>query len=243
MNAPTWQPPESPEPSEILQSAVGDTRNGEYEQALAKLLWFHHNALRYHAGYHGVRLSFALAYWRELAAVFPPAMMALKHTRDEAEGAVRDKPDFHTFHEVASLNRYLEDELRTADLFIKVAETDHATADHLYEIAERNLIQSGRFHACAPFLKPIERVESAADCYRVSKKHEDNRPSYPVAAPKLAKRFFIQDMATLVALLVLNGRAEEARTAFERSLEIVDDDEFRTTIAAAMSGHFPERMF
>lgn len=42
-----WAPPDVPNPSEILQSAIVDTRGRSYEQALAKFLWFHENALHY----------------------------------------------------------------------------------------------------------------------------------------------------------------------------------------------------
>src|SRR4051794_4253621 len=68
-----WTPSDTPDPSDVLDSAVDDTRSGSHADALAKFLWFHHNALRHDQAFGGVRLSFALSYWLELAGAYPPA--------------------------------------------------------------------------------------------------------------------------------------------------------------------------
>src|ERR1044072_6141550 len=79
-----WTPPEKPNPAQILQDANADTRAGQFEDALAKHLWYHRNALKHSPAQGGVRLSFALSYWHNLATKYPPAMTALKAERDEA---------------------------------------------------------------------------------------------------------------------------------------------------------------
>ncbi len=238
----TWTPPEQPNPTEILHSAVADTRTGDYEQALAKFLWFHHNALLYESGQYGVRLSFALGYWGELATVYPPAEVAFKRTRDEAEESFRGNPtNFQLFHDIAALNWRLEDEVRTAELFAAVAESNPVAAQRLYQVAEPHLISSGRYSLCGSFLQPTDRVARAAECYQSSKRFEDSRTDFPIEIPKHAWRSFVKNVATLVALLVLNGRNDDASAAYEAGLAVIDDEEFRTILDAAMSGHLPER--
>jgi hypothetical protein len=79
-----WNPPPNPNPRTILESARADLRAGRYEDALAKHLWFHQHALEHDRSYYGVRLSGALTSWHQLAKVYPPALQALKETRDEA---------------------------------------------------------------------------------------------------------------------------------------------------------------
>jgi hypothetical protein len=161
-----WTPPEAPDPSEILDSAVADTRDGSHADALAKLLWFHHNALRYGAGLSGVRLSFALSYWLRLADLYSPARAAFLRTRDEAEAAfAADPTNFDLFHDLAYMNRYLGDEVRTADEFGRVARQCRAAAKSLYRVAERFLIAAGRYEECGPFLDPPQRLWLAREGY------------------------------------------------------------------------------
>src|SRR5258708_6010646 len=110
-----WTPPDDPDPSEILESARGDTYEGSHAQALVKFLWFHNNALQHNPGLLGVRLSFALSYWMELGAIYPPAKAAFIRTRDETESAFVDEPsNFALFQCLAALNEYLGDTPCTA---------------------------------------------------------------------------------------------------------------------------------
>jgi len=49
MNLPllaAWTPPENPNPQQILSEAQSDAKAGRYEDALAKHVWFHENALK-----------------------------------------------------------------------------------------------------------------------------------------------------------------------------------------------------
>jgi hypothetical protein len=213
-----------------------------HAQALTKFLWYHAHALRHEPSQYGVRLSFALGYWLELAAVFPPARDAFIRIRDEAEQAFRDDPaKFALFHDVASLNRHLGEGVRTADLFAEVVRRDYAAAQRLYHVAEVDLVAAGRYHACRPFLNGRRRMELASQRYQVSKKHEESQPPQKHPFPKLARELYIHDVATLVALLVINGRADDASRAYEDALLVLNDDDFRIILDAAMTGHLPDR--
>jgi hypothetical protein len=181
-------------------------------------------------------------YWLELAAAYPPALDAFKRKRDETETAFRYNTScFDLFQDLASMNDRLGDGIRTTDLFSHVAETDHANAQTLYPVAEPYLIAEGRFHACGRFLDPHTRIESAADRYRMTKRFEQTRLQRKIPIPPIARIHFIRNVATLVGLLVLNNRSEEATTAYNDALNVIDDDEFRTIMDAAMTGHLPER--
>jgi hypothetical protein len=239
-----WTPPDEPNPQAVLDSALSDTRAGLHAQALAKFLWFHHNALRYQSSLYGVRLSFALSYWTELAAVYPPARAAFIRTRDETEAAFRaDRSNFERFHDLASLNQYLGEGTRTANLFVDIARIDRALAQQLYSVAEPFLIAVGRYDACGPFLDPSTQLGLAADSYKVLRELEEEQPEGEIQPPKAARLFYVRDIATLVGLLVLNHRTEEAGRAREQALTVLDDEEFRTLLDAAMSGHLPPPLF
>jgi hypothetical protein len=118
-----WQPPDNPDPDKILSEAVADGSNGRPGIALQKFLWFHAHATRYNRGLYGVRLSFALSYWLDLASRFEPAFRAFIRTRDETESKfLENSTNFELFHDIAALNRRLDEgKKRTANIFQWVA--------------------------------------------------------------------------------------------------------------------------
>jgi hypothetical protein len=235
-----WTPPETPDPFAILQSAVTDTRNGAHPDALAKFLWFHHNALRYQQALGGVRLSFALSYWLQLAAEYPPAEAAFLRTRDETEAAFdADPANFNLFHDLASMNGYIGEGLRTADMFGRVARQSHSAAESLYRVAEPFLIAAERYEECGPFLNPEQQLLSARESYQVLSSLEDRIPPGEDQPPKLARIIYMRNVSTLVALLVLNRRPEDAARVRVEALEVVSDDEFEEELDAAMTGQLP----
>ena len=235
-----WTPTDAPDPFEILNSAVDDTRTGSHADALAKFLWFHHNALDHDYALSSVRLSFALGYWSELGDQYPPARSAFLRTRDEAEAAFADNyKSFELFQDLAALNRQLDDGLRTADAFCAVARKDPAAAERVYHVAQPYLVACGRFEECNRFLDPAGRLELARQSYEVMGQFEEEMPAGEDQPSKLARTFYVRDMVALVGLLVLNRRADEASRVREQALGVVDDDEFRAMLDAAMSGHLP----
>lgn len=250
MDANSWTPPEHPDPHRIKHSAVADTRNGLYEQALSKFLWFHKNALNFDTAQAGVRLSFALADWLELAAVYPAAQDAFVRTRDETEAAFHNDPSsFDLFLDLAALNRCLGDELRTVDLFAVVAQRDHVTARSLYPVAERYLIAAGRHRACAPFLEIESRLTKAMETYHLMKRREASRPDsipksahdYYVRNVAVAETHYVRNVATLAALLVINDRADDASKVCNEAIQIVESDEAREVLLNARTGQLPKR--
>ena len=234
-----WIPPENPDPSEILDSAVDDQRNENYEQALAKHLWFHHSAVVYRGSLSAVRLSFALGYWSDLASIYPPAQEAMEKTRDQAEKEFETSLGYHVFCDLVALNDNLGEESRTVAAFKKAAAENHEAAVGIYHVAERRLVAAKCYSSCAPFLETKERLKRDCESYSFMKQHEESRPeNQGRPLPKLARKFFTKNVATLVALLVLNDRIDDARIAYETALETIGDEDFRSVLDAAMAGQF-----
>ncbi|MEX0727022.1 MAG: hypothetical protein WEB58_13220 [Planctomycetaceae bacterium] len=235
----TWQPPDDPDVHGIMDEAVRDTREGRYEVALAKFRWFHENS-RSVVGLGGVRLSFALGYWIDLAEKFPPALDALYATRDESINKVFEESNcFPWFHEMASINRTLNEFDHTAEIFKRVFSSRPECAESLYHVAEPSLIKAGEFALCGQFLDPAKRIEQASESYRLLQDLEKRRSIEPFPVPPICRKRFVEEVTTLVTLLVLNNRHEEAQSSCSRALETFDDDEFRLSLDTAMTGHFP----
>jgi len=71
-------------PETVRNEADRLEKEGRYDEALERRIWYHNNILQYDKSERGVRLSFALGDWVDLAEQFPPAMEALTTVRDEA---------------------------------------------------------------------------------------------------------------------------------------------------------------
>jgi beta-lactamase regulating signal transducer with metallopeptidase domain len=140
LKAPRWKPPAGARPSQILEEARADRDAGRYEEALAKHIWYH-TASRQEPGQGGVRLSFALSDWLKLGQAYPPALKALRQTREETEKAVRaggvDVDRFTLFQEFAGFNWTLGEEEKTLALHRELRETDPAFARTIQPAVDR----------------------------------------------------------------------------------------------------------
>ena len=234
-----WRPPEAPDPFVILNEASDDTRNGRFDTALAKFLWFHENAVHHQPSLSAVRHSFALAYWIELAALHQPAMVAFTDTRDRTEVQFRlDYASYDLFADISSMNERLGTEQRTAGLFCDAAANYHDRATRYYHVAERSLVACGCYRECAPFLECDKRFRLAVDVYRMSLERE-SRPRQGRPLPKTALKRFTNNVATLIALLSVNDRLPDAESVRDRASRILNSQDFLDTLNSAVAGHFP----
>ena len=219
-----WQPPENPDPTVILREAKADAKQGAYEMALAKHLWYHDNATKLQPSQTGVRLSFALSDWLKLGENYPPALAKLREVREETEARVRDenrvRVRFEDFHDLTALNKTLREEERTAETFKWLSENDAEDAARVYGVSEAALIKQKEFALCGKYVDPDENVIRIGDSYR--------------SGSKLVKRFgesyqdyinkmMVNTSAMLVAILVQNDRMEEAKQAATKLKQIVEE--------------------
>jgi len=236
-----WNPPDNPAPADIRHEGVRDTREGRFAEALQKFLWFHANALRFEEALYGVRLSFALSDWLQLAGKYPPARDAFIKVRDETEQAFCRAPsNAALFHDLASMNSCMGEGRKTADLFETIAQSDPTAAEDVFRYAEDDLIAHGRFSTCNPFLKGAADIDEMGETYQAQRQFEESRPEQDPPIPRFARQEFVSRSATHVALLVMNGREADALSARDRALTIVDDPEFQWMLDFAMAGHLPE---
>ncbi len=235
-----WTPPDDPDPHEILDSAWDDARAGLHEVSLAKFVWFHQNAVLIEPGMGGVRLSFALSYWHELAEEYPPAMDAMLAARDEAESSFLNKGyRFTDFHDLASLNRELGDESRTVTTFKRVSQDNSKAAQRVYHVAERALVKQGEFELCNPFLETSKRLEIGIKGFRVGRRFETDPAHGDQPPPETAYTHLIHDIATLVALLVINNRADEATAVARDAQAALPDYPIMAELESALAGQLP----
>ncbi|MCC7146515.1 MAG: hypothetical protein IT443_08720 [Phycisphaeraceae bacterium] len=237
----TWRPPKDPDPSQILDEAEADAQVGRYADALAKQVWFHENALKYQPAMYGVRLSFALGSWKELGDVYPPAMAKLKSVRDQAEKQVREgQADFDDFHDLTAINDSLQEGEKTKELFLWLDANKPEFAQSVFSVAESDLIRAKEYQLCGKYIGDAEETYVRMEySYRMHQQMA-RKPEFGAHTQRFGEMSFTNDCTTLIALLAVNGRQEEADRIAEQASKAWDDPEFHKKLEEARQGIVPE---
>ena len=235
-----WAPPRNPDPQRILGEATQDTRAGRHDVALAKFVWFHQNALKHEPALAGVRLSFALSDWYDLGQAYPPALEALKRTRDAALKDVRERQGddvFQPFQDLAAINEKLGEESLTATTFIALAARRPDAAPLVFRVARPSLLRAKEYTLCGKYLSPEEDWHMAAELYQLGRRQQQQ---FGPEHADFVEKSFTNEVATLLALLVVNGRPAEAEAIARKARLEWDDPGFRAAIDSALGGVIPE---
>lgn len=90
----------------------------QYEEALREYLWLYDDGMKRVQSYVGVRSSFLLLEWQQLARKYPPALAALRQHRDTAKTLFLASPeDRSNALDFTSLNHTLKDDQTSVDVF------------------------------------------------------------------------------------------------------------------------------
>jgi hypothetical protein len=225
-----WIIPTNPNPSVVLREAEADKRAGKYEDALAKQVWFHENAIKIQPSQYGVRLSFALQDWIELGKVYPPALEKLKSIRDNDDDTIRkNKSSRSRFHDFESINEYLKEINRTKDTFVWLDTNAPDFAEQVFDIAEPDLIRTKEYSLCGKYLHPDISFPKIQASYQETAGFSRD----------FATKSFFNKSATLVALLVINGRTNEANDIATKAEKVLTDQQFKILLAKAKKGGVP----
>jgi hypothetical protein len=221
-----------------VRAALNDARSfaqqGRYEEALQKHLWFHENALKYEPAMAGVRLSYALADWVRLGEKYPKAREALVSIRERDTTAIAEgKGSFALFHDVSAINRSLEEEPRTVELFKTLHAKDPALAQTCYHVAERYLVAQHEYKICSSFipdpLKRFERIEEMrALNLKLAQKNDDSR------LKEYAEKSFADETCRVIEILVGADRKQDAEKVRDQALAVRDDAGIRDALEKAL---------
>lgn len=240
LHANDWTPPKDPDPQAILQEARADTRAKRYETALAKHVWFHEHALEIDPAFYGVRLSFALSYWLELAQQYPPALTRLKEIRDAArKNVVAGQHVRESFHDLESINDQLGEQSATRKLFEALHEKHPKAAKEVFDLAEPSLIKGKAYALIGKYISPKDDFAKMSVGYRQSKVLADDA-RFGAQHLDFANKKFANDSTTLVAILVVNDRKKEAEEIAASARTEWDDDSFHKALEKALKGTVPD---
>lgn len=224
------------DPRERLSKGRAAADVGDYESALREYVWFHNHALEHERSLYGVRLSFALAYWKELASVFPPAQMALENIRDEKVAALSGGAvDRALFHDVASINEYLGAERSTYELFRRLDQEAPAFAQRCAALALEAVVAANDFGLAARY-SPDPENELLRFSATLNEDVAEHNAGPPVKAPRLDAYTYIycNRVRTIIQILTGLGRRDDAECAREWAVALVDDTEIRSRVGGSL---------
>jgi hypothetical protein len=218
-----------------LTEAYAAAQAGRHEEALNEYIWFHEHALAEARSLRGVRLSFALAYWKELGEVYPPAMDALLALRDRKVAILAaGVEEWELFNDVSALNDTLGHPRNTYDLFRHINDRSPDFADHCIGVAMPSVVACEDFELARRFMgEPDEviaqRIEQLNEDVVSAKQRPDaeKRDRILDAYAQLTA----EDLLLVVTVLRHTNSEAQAQELLTAALQAVDDPEVRTAVS------------
>lgn len=225
-----------PSKADDMQKYLGDTqelvRQGKHQEALERFIWFHEHALEKDRAMYGVRLSFALSYWKSLGDVFPPAQTALAEMRDRTSKQVTDNGGNDAlFHDVVALNRTLDENSKTVELFQTIDQTKPDLAKKYWNVARDAVIEAKRYDLVRKYIG-----NPAAEFTRIKAAYDLNTRLYD--KPKIGgaqfkaynENHFVGESLQLITVVLALDSHKAAKEVQEKALAVVDDRRLRDAI-------------
>lgn len=207
---------------------------GEYSEALERYVWFHNHALEREPGMYGVRLSFALSYWKELADVYPPALEALVRMRDAKRQKVLDKPgDFALVHDVVSLNDTLEQDDQSIQLFEELRTVAPEFAAKCWPLVKDAVIAAKRYDLAREFQgNPLTEFAKIQGMYLLTTSLYDREEVDRAEFAKHNEENFVNQCLKLIETTLALDDPASAKEIQAKALAVLDDQRLRAAIPA-----------
>ena len=235
-----WTPPENPDPQTILNEAQADAKAKRYEIALAKQVWFHENALSLNQAMTGVRLSFALSNWESLGRAYPPALAKLQSIRDGLqERALKGEDLMSAFADLAAINRTLGEDSRTSEAFRALDALNPKAAKMAIFYVKPALVKSKDYDLYLKYTDVKRDYLQMRQLYELNMQMAEDKKFGPNLAD-FAKKSFRSGSATLVAILAVSDRKEDASEIASLAKNQIDDSDFHKELDAALTGTVPK---
>ena len=225
--------------TEVGRSDLNEARKlakeGKYEEALQKHIWFHEES-KQSPGMGGVRLSFALYSWIKLSEKYPPAKKALFDIRDKDEQALLDGTgDFGNFLDLFAINKYLKEEDNTYKTFKALHDKYPGIAKRCYRVVKGLLVDKKEYQICGKYMiEPIKEYERIKDMRELNLSMM--RSKSKLDTPRMRQYTddsFIKETCQLIEILMGLKRNSEAEEIQKRALEYFDHEKIRNAIIDA----------
>ncbi|GGX21430.1 hypothetical protein [Undibacterium macrobrachii] len=224
-------------PSDRLTATRNAAFEGRYEEALNEYVWFHDHALEEQPSVYGVRLSFALSYWMELAEKYPRAREVLVEIRDRKAEALRvGKGDRELLHDVISINENLGSTAETHALFVQLEASSPQLAESSAKLALPAIVAAGDFSLASRHMaQPENRIVQLSES--LNQDVEDLK-SFPEAQRPHIRDAYVHIYASEVQLVasVLRGlgKSQEADSLTALASKLIKSSSIRGAVRRAL---------
>jgi hypothetical protein len=219
------------DPRARLQRGLESAAAGRYEDALRDYIWFHEHALEHEPSLYGVRLSFALWYWIELANEYPEARTALKRIRDEKTARLLSgDTNRDLFHDVESINERLENEEATYELFAALDKTNPDFAGTCADLAIPAIVKAEDFEMARRYTPSADTLRRYSEVLNRDIEGLERQP--PSKAPRLEAyvQIYVRRVHLLLKILRGNSGNPEADALLVRALELIKSPSVRDAV-------------
>jgi hypothetical protein len=234
-SAPDVPAPAKKDMQAYLQETQRLVREKKYEEALKRFLWFDEHALENDPAMTGVRLSFALSYWKDLGKVYPPAQQAMVEMRDRKTRRLQEKQgDASLFSDVVALNQTLDEDAKTVQLFQEIEEQNGRLAGECWHYARDIVFAAKRYDIAKKYIpSPFD------DYVQIKLRYDENVDLSK--DPKLGgSRFgkwneknFVTQCLQLIALANANGDLPTSQKIRKLASEVVADSRWAESEASS----------
>jgi len=224
--------------------------DGRYEQALQRCLAFRKQ-------FKGDKEFLGLLWtWVQLGKKYPKARAALVEIRNgDVRECLEGRGYWALFREVMAINRALQQEGKTYELFNSLREKDPGLAQQCYSLAEGMLVTKGEYQWCYDHMgEPQARLESFCKDMDAELKrlefiqHTEEirkqrgwtnapgilRPEGPASIKKSAKDRFVSQTRQLIEILVATNHQAEAEKIRDEAVTILDDARLKSAVTDAL---------
>lgn len=209
---------------------------GRYEEALREHIWFHDHALEEQPSLYGVRLSYALSDWIELANRCPPALVALKAIRDaKPDRLVHGDGDQRLFHDVRAINEQLEQQELPHELFVRLREANPALTEKCADLAMAAIVRSKDFELARRLVRDPHGSIRRWSCIL----NEDvadlaNEPADHALRLDACAHYYVTQVRLLLAVFIGVGESEIAESLGQSAVAAVESPSAREAVHAAL---------
>ncbi|MBC2717008.1 MAG: hypothetical protein HF978_17020 [Desulfobacteraceae bacterium] len=221
------------DPEKVLARARKYHRQGNYEKALQDHIWFHNNALKYKPSLYGIRLSFALLDWIELGKKYPKAHNELINIRMQKTELIKNKRgSLELFHDVKSINKYLNESRRTVALYRNMIDCDFELAKKCYRLAKDDLIAHQEFELCNRLMdvpmfiiRDMRKIlDQNISIYKTNQWADEAHLEWTI-------KYYLEEAEYTLIVLVKNNRFVEAKRFLAEASEDIDIVRIKTGLA------------
>jgi len=207
---------------------------GKFEEALDKHLWFH-EASKELPGMGGVRLSYALDIWMELAKKYSPAMDALINLRNNnREILLKGDGKFENFHDLSAINQTLGENEDTFMVFLEIHNNHPKQAKSYYHVVEELIVEKQAYDICDKYITdPIKKYSQIQHMHEMNVELMRKSPTMDNDDfKKNTKESYVKEVCRLIEIMSTLEKTDIAEGIQKLALDYLDNEEIRGTICS-----------